>query len=112
LINWIVGAYIFAKIWKLILFILLCFGSLLWVLSIIAVLWGITDGFIPAMRKKHYKKASAILAILLITVIVIFVSVNNQAIYLAGFIVPIVLVQLYIKKYIRRPTPPNNFHNN
>ena len=107
------GAIALAQIWKLFLFILLCLGSLLWVISIIAVLWGISDGLIPAIRAKEYKKASIILVIILITIAVIFLSVINQAVYLIGFILPILLVQVYIKKYIELPSSnKHHFRNN
>lgn len=107
------GAFALAQIWKLFLFILLCLGSLLWVISIIAVLWGISDGLIPAIRAKEYKKASIILVIILITIAVILLSVINQAIYLIGFILPILLVQVYIKKYIELPSSnKHHFRNN
>lgn len=101
MVNWISGTFIFAKIWKLFLFLLLCFGSLLWVIAIIAVIWGIADGLIPAIRKKEYKKAAHIGVILAATLAVIFLAVDKEEVYLFGFIIPILLLRVYIKKYIR-----------
>lgn len=113
MINWIVAATLFAKIWKVVSFLLLCFGSLLWVISIVAVLWGIFDGFIPAIRRRQYEKASVIFLIVAVTTAIILLSVNEQANYLFGFIIPIILLNLYIKKYIQLPTfQKNNFRNN
>ena len=113
MINSIVGASVFAKLWKLFLMLLLFFGSLLWVISIIAVLWAVSDGLIPAIRRKQYKKASAIFLILSITVVIILLSVSKQAIYLFGFILPILLVQLYIRKFIQLPSfHQEHFRNN
>lgn len=81
-----------------VMFILLCFGSLLWPLSIIAVLWGFYDGFLPAVHQKEYSKAAIILLILLITCIIIVISLQN-AVYLTAYIVPVILVYIYINKY-------------
>ncbi|WP_411274156.1 hypothetical protein [Daejeonella sp.] len=93
-------------------FILLGFGSLLWPISIIAVLWGIYDGFIPAIHKKEFEKAAVILFILLVTCIVIIVSLD-KVVYLIAYIVPIILVYGYIKRYIspRQETIPD-YRNN
>lgn len=81
-----------------VLFILLCFGSLLWPLSIVAVLWGFYDGFVPAIHHKEYSKAAVILLILLITCIIIVISLQ-KAVYLTAYIVPVALVYVYINKY-------------
>lgn len=81
-----------------VMFILLCFGSLLWPLSIIAVLWGFYDGFLPAVHQKEYSRAAIILLILLITCIVIVISLQ-KAVYLTAYIVPVILVYFYINKY-------------
>lgn len=94
------------------MFILLCFGSLLWPISIIAVMWGFFDGFISAINKKEYEKAAAILFILLVTCAVIIISLQ-KAVYLTAFIIPVILVYIYIKRYITLPGRPiNDFHNN
>lgn len=97
---------------KIVMFILLCFGSLLWPISIVAVMWGFFDGFIPALNKREYEKAAVILFILLITCVVIVISLY-EAVYLTGFIIPVILVYIYIKRYIHLPrTTLNDFRNN
>lgn len=95
------------------MFILLCFGSLLWPLSIVAVLWGFYDGFLPAFYKKEYSKASVILLILLVTCIIIVISLQ-RAVYLTAYIVPVILVYMYIKKYVNgsKGIIITDYHNN
>jgi hypothetical protein len=112
-ISWIFAATFLSWLWKTVLFLLLCFGSLLWALSIIAVLWGVYDGLLPAIKNKMYKKAFVIFIILSLTVTVIVLSVNKRGIYLIGFILPILLLNLYIKKFIRIPyLQKRKFYNN
>lgn len=96
-----------------VMFILLCFGSLLWPLSIIAVLWGFYDGFLPAVHQKEYSRAAIILLILLITCIIIVISLQN-AVYLTAYIVPVILVYIYINKYgnSSESTIVTDYHNN
>jgi hypothetical protein len=95
------------------MFLLLCFGSLLWPIAIIAVIWGFVDGLIPAIRAKQYEKGMAILSILMVTIAIILLSAVKQGIYLTGFIVPVILLNLYINKYIQLPDQhTNDFHSN
>src|SRR4051812_44162727 len=94
---------ILGGIWKIFVTFLLFFGSLLWGLSIIAVIWGFVDGFIPALQRRQYKRAYIILLIIMLTITVILLSVKGKATYLVGFIVPISLLFFYIKKFIQLP---------
>ena len=96
-----------------VMFILLCFGSLLWPLSIVAVLWGFYDGFVPAIHQKEYSKAAVILLILLITCIIIIISLQ-KAVYLTAYILPVILVYVYINKYNNSDENAivTDYHNN
>jgi Ca2+/Na+ antiporter len=98
--NLILAIALEELILKIVMFLLLCFGSLLWPLSIIAVIWGLYDGFIPAIQRREFARATVILFILLVTCLIIVISLN-KAIYLTAFIVPIMLVYLYIKMFVR-----------
>jgi hypothetical protein len=100
-------------IWKFFLTLLLFFGALLWGISIVAVIWGFIDGFLPAIQKRQYTRAYLILLIIILTVTIILLSVKGKATYLVGYILPIGLLLLYIKKFIQLPYRRNNdFHNN
>ena len=100
-------------IWKTFLSFLLFFGSLLWVISIVAVIWGFVDGFIPAIHKRQYTRAYVILLIIIVTVAVILLSLKGKATYMLGYVIPISLLLIYIKKFIHLPYRQNNdFHNN
>lgn len=113
MIDWILNISILERIWKIGLTFLLFFGSLLWAIAIIAVIWGFFEGFIPAVQKKQYKKAYIIFLIIVLTVTIILLSVKGQAIYLLGFIIPIMLLVLYIRKFTNLPyQQKNDFHNN
>ncbi len=97
---------------KIISFVLLCFGSLLWPISIVAVIWGFYDGFIPAIHKREFAKAAVIFLILFITCIIIVISLY-KAVYLLAYIVPVILVYVYIKRYISpRQETLTDYRNN
>lgn len=92
---------------------MLVFGSLLWSTAVIAVLWGLLGGLLPAIRSKDYKRASVIASILIITVLVMALSVTGKALYLTGFIIPVILLSLYIRKYTKLPEEAKpHFRNN
>ncbi len=75
-------------------------------------MWGFYDGFMPAMQKREYEKAAVILFILLITCVVIIMSLY-KAVYLTAFIIPVILVYIYIKRYISLPGRTlTDFRNN
>jgi len=97
-LNLILAIALGGMILKIVMFILLCFGSLLWPLSIVAVIWGVYDGLLPAIQKKEFARAAVILLILLVTCLIIVISLQ-EAVYLTAFIVPILLVYIYINSY-------------
>ena len=96
--NLILAIALGGMILKIVMFILLCFGSLLWPLSIICIVWGFYDGFLPAIQKKEFTRAAFILLILLVTSFVFVISLY-KAVYLNAFVVPVILVYMYINKF-------------
>ncbi len=112
MLNLILAVDLKDLVLNIVMSVLLIFGSLLWPISIVAVIWGFFQGFIPAIQKREFIRGSVILLILLITCIIIVISLQ-KAVYLTAYFVPVILVYVYIKRYVHpRSETLTDFRNN